>query len=76
MLTEEQALKIAGPKATLIDYAQAEELLSEESGQRPRIYGYHNGQIVKLASVHYLQKYAPERIWISGTTLADLVRKA
>lgn len=70
--------KIAGPNAEFITEDQARAMLSAPSGSRPRIYALHeeSGQIVKLTSIHYLEKYAPKRIWLSRTTMRDLIRPA
>lgn len=67
---------------TPLTYEQASELLSAPSGHRPRIYGTlpggHEcaGQIVAIRSQHYLDLYDCDRIWLSGTTVADLVGRA
>lgn len=62
------------PRDTEITREQAAELLKAPSGQRPRIYATWRGQIVKVPSQYYLDKYRDtDAIWLSGTTLNDLV---
>lgn len=67
---------------TVITEEQAREFLSAPSGSRPRIYaegtGIYEGQIIALRSVQNLDQYADNigRIWLSGTTFQDLVRRA
>ena len=67
--------KIAGPNATFISNDKARELLSAPSGERVRIYGLTDNQIVKIASNYYLDKYNCEKLWISNTTIADLLSR-
>lgn len=67
---------------THITEQEAWELLSAPSGERPRIYGVPSigdaaNQIVALRSQANMTAYGPfNDIWLSGTTLADLVSKA
>ena len=68
--------KIMGPNSTEITLEQAHELLDSEPQNRPRIYGLMDSQIVKLASLYYLEKYPVEFLWVSNTTVADLISRA
>lgn len=67
---------------TALTIEQARELLDAPSGSRPRIYGVIgggdecSGQIVKIGSIEYLERFQYDRVWLSGTTVADLIRKA
>ncbi len=77
MLTDEEFQKVAGPKATRVDFDTARELLEQEPSKRPRIYALWEGQIVKIASVEKLIQYWPtQALWVSGTTISDLIQKA
>lgn len=75
--------KAAGTHAEIIPVEQARELLDAyPSGSRPRIYGYLArgecaGQLVKIHSTYYLDKHGTDlqAVWLSHTTLADLVSK-
>lgn len=68
--------KIAGPKAEFISAETARRLVSREPGTRPRVYGFWSGQIVSVLSTYDMDRRVCERYWLSGTTVADLVRKA
>ena len=67
-------------KDTDITADQAREYLSLPSGTRPRIYGEGTGplegQIVSLQSIYHLETKPVGRIWLSGTTVADLIHRA
>ena len=75
--------KVIGPTSEQIDMDTARDLLDAPSHHRPRIYGYLHkgqgaGQIVALRSNQNLDKYLPElqAVWLSQTTLADLISRA
>lgn len=76
--TQENLRKIAGDDAEFISRERAAIILGTPSGSRSRMYGIHptTGEIVRLASQHYLDAYSPEHIWINGTTFADLIGRA
>lgn len=63
-----------------ITEAEARELLSAPSGQRPRICadivsGVYAGQRVAVRSVSRLEEYAGTfgRLWVSDSTVSDIV---
>lgn len=68
--------KIAGPKAEFVSAETARRLVSGEPGTRPRVYGFWSGQIVAIRSTYDMDRLVCERHWLSGTTLAVLVKKA
>ncbi|MDF2915928.1 MAG: hypothetical protein K0S70_145 [Microbacterium sp.] len=80
-LTPEQVANVpAGPHTML----NAEQVLPAiEAGERvyaymPPVDGQRHGQLTRLASAYYVEKYA-ERIafaWASGTTVADMIGRA
>ena len=79
-LPPETVAKIPAGKYGLIDAHTTERALNAPSGSRPRIYAYLErgesaGQIVKLASLYYLEKYDGDIgfAWTSENTLADLI---
>lgn len=75
-LSEAEFRDVAGPKAERVTVELARELLGGESGTRPRMYGYTGEHIVKLASVYHLERQPLQCVWVSGTTVADLIGKA
>lgn len=73
--------KVVGEKDSLVTTAQAEELLSAESGSRPRMYGLavkDDGgyEIVKIGSAETLHSHDLAAQWTSGTTVSDLISPA
>lgn len=78
-LTDETFAKVAGhSRPTRLTMDQVIELVKLPSGQRPRVYAYWRDQIVSVPSGHYVERYEGEARawWLSGTTLADLIRRA
>ena len=82
-LSPETVAKIPAGKYVLIDVHTTERALNAPSGSCPRIYAYLErgesaGQIVKLASLYYLEKYEGDIgfAWTSDNTLADLIQPA
>lgn len=82
-LTLEQLAKIPAGSHTMVTPGTVAALVDREPTSRPRIYGYmergiYAGQIVSIPSAHYLDKYREDlgAAWVSGVTVADLVRKA
>ena len=66
-------------KNTPINRTQAALLLQAPSGKRPRIYGQvsSDSEILAIRSQYDLDRFPDVHIlWLSGTTLADLIRKA
>ena len=81
-LNDEDLAKVVG-SGDLIGPETARRLLDAPSGSRPRIYGYLRsgesaGQVVALRSEFYLGRHERDlqAIWLSNTTLADLIQKA
>lgn len=69
--------KIMGPKGTPITEGEARSILTGPDRSSVRIYGVlSDGQLVKVASEYYLDKYDLAAVWVSGTTVADMIRKA
>jgi len=82
-LSSNEIEKVIGPRSALVALSDARIALGVASGDRPRVYAYLSrgesaGQIVKLSSAHYVDKYADfiEFAWVSGATVADLVGPA
>lgn len=83
-LTPAEQAKVPAGAYTPLLWAELEKALSLPSGSRPRIYGYleptedRGGEIVAIRSQYYLDEYAGRLsfAWLSGTTIADLVRAA
>lgn len=76
------ALIPAGPHAFLTPN-ETSAACDLPSGTRPRMYGYaergtYAGQIVAIRSHYDLERNGDTlgAVWVSGTTLADLVRQA
>ena len=86
-LSVDDILKVAGLESgnRLVGDEWVWDMLDKPSGERPRIYAYlepepgeAHGQIVKLTSRHYVEKYAG-RIsfaWTSNYTIRDIIHKA
>ena len=82
-LPPETIAKIPAGKYGLIDVHTTERALNAPSGSRPRIYAYlergeYAGQIVKLSSLYYLEKYEGDIgfAWTSANSLEDLTQPA
>lgn len=73
---------VANEGSEFVSFELVRQFLDFPPGDRPRVYGLlKDGQIVKIASNHYLDKYTEdgslmEPVWISNTTIRGLVRKA
>lgn len=77
--TEAEWDKIKTDRSEWITSEQARELLDVPGPERPRVYGYWDGFIVKVSSVQMLLKYTEsaaglERLWVSHTTISDLIK--
>ena len=66
------------PMKQIITLSQASEYMKLVSGTRPRISGIikggiYDGQTVAIRSAHDLNQNAFLEVWLSNTTLADLI---
>jgi hypothetical protein len=78
-LTDAEFAAVAGhtrpARITADDRARA---MSAPSGQRPRAMAYWRDQLVSVRSEYDVDRFRGEARawWLTGTTLADLVRRA
>lgn len=81
-LTAEEQAKIPTPGYVPLTWDELILATTADLADRPRVYGYieplegePHGQIVKLASSYYVERYEGRLsfAWMSGTTIADLV---
>jgi hypothetical protein len=78
-LTNDEFHTVAGhtrpERVTVDDMARA---MSLPSGHRPRAMAYWRDQLVSIKSQYDVERFREESRawWLTGTTLADLVRRA
>lgn len=82
-LSHEAMTKVPAGPHEFISWNDCGALMDLPSGTRPRVYGYaergtYAGQIIAIRSRHDMDTHGPALgfIWLSRTTLADLVRPA
>jgi hypothetical protein len=78
-LTDSEFRAVAGhtrPERVTVD--DMERAMSAPSGQRPRAMAYWRDQLVAVKSQYDVDRFREESRawWLTGTTLADLVRRA
>lgn len=84
-LTPDEQAKVPTPGYTPLTWDELVLAADLPVADRPRIYGYieplegePHGQIVKIASGYYVERYEGRLsfAWMSGTTIADLIGRA
>lgn len=81
-LSPAEQAKVPRSNYVPLTWDELEEAMSLESGSRPRVYGYLEGEphgcIVSIKSQYHVDKYRGELsfAWMSGTTIADLISRA
>lgn len=81
-LTPADQAKVPTPGYTPLTWDELATAVALPVGERPRLYGYledgNGGQIVTIRSQYDLERFDNliSFAWMSGTTIADLIRRA
>lgn len=77
--TPDELAKVPAGKHTFIDEQTARELLASNPLDQ-RIYAFASipggrDQIIAIKSEHALDKYDLHAVWVSGNTIADIIKQ-